>query len=96
LLVPPARDDSYTSARTELQVVEEGIWHAPFRGRVSWSGGIETARKSGEKSGGLNAAQSGIEEALGWVCITASGQGLVIQRFTRDKMEEVDLESFLW
>jgi len=67
----------------------------PFADGLVGRGELKLQERRARRRGRLTAAQSGIEEAAGWVCITAGGQGLVIQLFTRDKREEVDLES-LW
>ncbi|KAG0635048.1 hypothetical protein HOY80DRAFT_983598 [Tuber brumale] len=67
----------------------------PFADGLVGRGELKLQQKRARRRGKLTTAQSGIEEAAGWVCITASGQGLVIQLFTRDKREEIDLES-LW
>ncbi|RPB04285.1 hypothetical protein L873DRAFT_1667302 [Choiromyces venosus 120613-1] len=67
----------------------------PFADGLVGRGELKLQQRRARRRGKLTTAQSGIEEAAGWVCITAGGQGLVIQLFTRDKREEIDLES-LW
>jgi len=67
----------------------------PFADGLVGRGELKLQERRARRRGKLTTAQSGIEEAAGWVCITAGGQGLVIQLFTRDKREEFDLES-LW
>jgi len=67
----------------------------PFADGLVGRGELKLQERRARRRGKLTTTQSGIEEVAGWVCITAGGQGLVIQLFTRDKREEVDLES-LW
>ncbi|PWW72187.1 hypothetical protein C7212DRAFT_348889 [Tuber magnatum] len=67
----------------------------PFADGLVGRGELKLQQRRARRRGKLTTAQSGIEEAAGWVCITTGGQGLVIQLLTRDKREEIDLES-LW
>ncbi|CAZ85249.1 unnamed protein product [Tuber melanosporum] len=67
----------------------------PFADGLVGRGELKLQQKRARRRGKLTTAESGIEEAAGWVCITTGGQGLVIQLFTQDKREEIDLES-LW
>jgi len=67
----------------------------PFADGLACWGELKLQERRARRRGELTTTQSGIEEAAVWVCITAGGRGLVIQLFTRDKREEVDLES-LW
>ncbi|CUS15767.1 unnamed protein product [Tuber aestivum] len=67
----------------------------PFADGLVGRGELKLQQRRARRRGKLTIAQSGIEEAAGWVCITAGSQGLVIQLFTRNKREEIDLES-LW
>ncbi|KAH0612720.1 uncharacterized protein H6S33_009100 [Morchella sextelata] len=48
-----------------------------------------------KKKGKLVNAQTGQEEGVGWICVNAGAQGLVVQLFTQHRRGEIDLEG-LW
>ncbi|RPB10539.1 hypothetical protein P167DRAFT_576143, partial [Morchella conica CCBAS932] len=48
-----------------------------------------------KKKGKLVNTQTGQEEGVGWICVNAGDQGLVVQLFTSHRRDEIDLEG-LW
>lgn len=97
MIIGTARSDRqlHTSADRICRWLRKEHGMAPFADGLVGRNEARIQERRQRRRGKLNSAQTGIEAGIGWICITAGSQGLVVQLFTARKRDDIDLES-LW